>query len=175
MKCPKCGNEISPSDKFCTYCGEKIESVRYCQNCGEPLEGRFCTNCGTDSQQSNSRAEPQPTVVYQAPPPVVTVVQAPPPAPAPSRHQLRCPRCGGTQIQAIDSAPAGTKTSLNLNPFHPFTLTKTKKETKRVSKAKLGAAILTFGTSTILTGGIKSKVGVQVFCSQCGHTWEVKK
>lgn len=171
MKCEKCGGEILPADKFCTNCGEKVETVRYCQNCGEALTGKFCANCGADSQASVPQAVENPTVVYQAPP-VVTVVQAP--APAPSRRQLRCPRCGGTQIQAIDAAPAGTKTSLNLNPLHPFTIANTKKKTKRVSGAKVGAAILTGGMSLFVTG-IHSKVGVQVFCAQCGHTWEVKR
>lgn len=171
MKCPKCGNEISPSDKFCTYCGEKIESVRYCQNCGKPIDGRFCTNCGADSQGNTAPAAKSPTVVYQTPP-VVTVVQA---EPEPSKYQLRCPICGGTKIQVIDAAPAGIQTSRNINPFQPFTFVNVKKARKRVSGAKVAAALFTGGVSMLFTGGVHSKVGVEVFCSQCGHTWEVKK
>lgn len=86
---------------------------------------------------------------------------------------IRCPKCRSHKIQVIDNAPAGVKTSLNLNPLHPFTLTQTKRKNKRLSGAKIGAAIMTCGTSLMFTG-VHSKVGVQVVCTQCGHVWEAK-
>lgn len=83
---------------------------------------------------------------------------------------ISCPNCKGHHIQVINNAPAGTKTKLDLNPLHPFTLTKTVKKEKRISGAKVGAAILTGGTSLLFTG-IHSKVGVQVMCTDCGYVW----
>ena len=86
---------------------------------------------------------------------------------------ITCPNCGGHSIQVIDNAPAGTKTSLDLNPLRPFTLTKTKRKDKRVSGKKVGAAFLTGGVSLLVTG-VHSKVGIQVLCTQCGYVWEAK-
>lgn len=86
---------------------------------------------------------------------------------------LTCPKCGGHKIQVINEAPAGAKTSLDLNPLHPFTLVKTKKKEKRVSGAKLGAALLTGGASLLVTG-VHTKVGIQVLCTECGTVWEAK-
>lgn len=86
---------------------------------------------------------------------------------------VSCPKCGGHHIQVINNSPAGTKTSLNLNPLHPFTPFNTKRKDKRVSGAKVGAAILTGGASLLVTG-VHTKVGVQVMCTDCGSVWEQK-
>lgn len=48
MKCPTCGNEVE--GKFCTQCGTKMpeaKKVNKCTNCGNEFEGNFCTQCGT--------------------------------------------------------------------------------------------------------------------------------
>lgn len=182
MQCPKCGYELSGSDKFCRQCGEKVASdENICKRCGKPISGRFCSNCGMDSQAvapvpisanitpvQEEAVQPvyHQTVIYQQ--------AAPAPQLRPVRGQLRCPRCGGTSIQAIDASPAGTRTSLNVNPFHPLTVFNTKRRDKRLSGAKVGAAFLTGGMSAMVTG-LHTKVGVKVFCLQCGHTWEVRR
>ena len=44
-KCPKCGN--GGNGKFCSNCGEKLDTVKHCTNCGEKVTGKFCANCGT--------------------------------------------------------------------------------------------------------------------------------
>lgn len=52
-KCPKCGFDIYPEDKFCINCGEKIkkeenENNLKCPTCGGIVkkEDKFCFNCG---------------------------------------------------------------------------------------------------------------------------------
>ena len=49
-KCPKCGNNLSPNDKFCMVCGNKIERANplACPECGHVAnpEDKFCLNCG---------------------------------------------------------------------------------------------------------------------------------
>jgi Double zinc ribbon len=58
-RCPSCGVDGGPGDKFCSKCGAsmKIDELPRptaplhvaCANCGVPLsrEARFCTRCGT--------------------------------------------------------------------------------------------------------------------------------
>ena len=57
MYCEKCGKQLKANDKFCIYCGAKVEEeiqeeiqeeCVYCQNCGAVLndDDRFCTSCG---------------------------------------------------------------------------------------------------------------------------------
>ena len=55
MKCSNCDHLVPDGEKFCTNCGQKIESksesnqnTKYCSNCGESMEkdSQFCTNCG---------------------------------------------------------------------------------------------------------------------------------
>lgn len=49
-KCPKCGNIIAPTAKFCTVCGNKIErdNPLACPECGyiTNMGDNFCKNCG---------------------------------------------------------------------------------------------------------------------------------
>lgn len=63
LKCPQCGSQIRPAEKFCNKCGSKVNTepgnlendiasmpieVRKCQNCGmqiTPIE-KFCKKCG---------------------------------------------------------------------------------------------------------------------------------
>ena len=46
--CPKCGHPVEPGDRFCPYCGEMLEVIRYCPQCGFEVKrgDRFCRNCG---------------------------------------------------------------------------------------------------------------------------------
>lgn len=61
--CPKCGNMISPTAKFCTACGSKIERINplacpecgyitnpgdnFCKSCGHKMvQDLYCSNCG---------------------------------------------------------------------------------------------------------------------------------
>lgn len=46
--CPKCGHRVEPGDRFCPYCGEMLEVIRYCPQCGFEVKrgDRFCRNCG---------------------------------------------------------------------------------------------------------------------------------
>lgn len=88
--------------------------------------------------------------------------------------KMKCPKCKGTHICLIDDAPAGYKTSLNLNPLHPLTITKTKKKQKKVvSKGKVAGALMTGGLSLLATGARK-KVNEEWFCMDCGNRWYEK-
>lgn len=48
MNCPKCNAILRPGVKFCTSCGQKIETSATCTQCGAPLKSgaKFCTKCG---------------------------------------------------------------------------------------------------------------------------------
>lgn len=59
ISCPKCGEEVSPSAKFCSSCGTKLSVV--CEVCGTSLKStaKFCTNCGTPVDKN---AKPNKTI-----------------------------------------------------------------------------------------------------------------
>ena len=48
MNCPKCNAILRPGVKFCTSCGQKIETSATCTQCGTPLKSgaKFCIKCG---------------------------------------------------------------------------------------------------------------------------------
>lgn len=53
MKCLQCGAELN-GNKFCTNCGAPAPEETagtVCPNCGEPVDGKFCTKCGTRINQ----------------------------------------------------------------------------------------------------------------------------
>ena len=45
-KCPRCGNAVEKTAKFCKYCG--FTFIRECPNCKKTIAfgARFCSNCG---------------------------------------------------------------------------------------------------------------------------------
>lgn len=47
LKCPNCGVEVDPNDKFCWNCGFSLK-VKKCPNCGAELRpnDKFCRSCG---------------------------------------------------------------------------------------------------------------------------------
>lgn len=51
IKCPSCGTDNDPNNKFCDECGAslKIKTPKLCPNCGQEVgEGKkFCGECGT--------------------------------------------------------------------------------------------------------------------------------
>lgn len=90
-----------------------------------------------------------------------------------SKNKITCPKCGSHDIQIISNdTNMKSSTSLNLNPLKPFTIFDHKKKAK-VSKSKVGAALLTGGASLMFTG-IKNNKHLEVFCTQCGHRWKTK-
>ena len=51
VKCPKCGNALPASAKFCLECGSRIEVLTenemICPSCGKrTAKGKFCMECG---------------------------------------------------------------------------------------------------------------------------------
>jgi len=87
---------------------------------------------------------------------------------------LKCPKCGGTRIQLLSddvNMKVKTKTTLNLNPLKPFTVFDHKTEKKeKTSAAKVGLALMTGGTSLLVTG-TKNKKHNEYHCTDCGHRW----
>jgi hypothetical protein len=58
----------------------------------------------------------------------------------------------------------------------PFCQTKGSVKTKKKKEAspwKMGAAALTFGLSTTLTGTNKQKIQIEARCSTCGQIWDL--
>ncbi len=50
--CQQCGETISSMNKFCPYCGNKINApaARACKNCGSAIKdpkAKFCNECGS--------------------------------------------------------------------------------------------------------------------------------
>jgi len=48
MKCPKCGRENKPKNKYCSSCGEKLDTKIICSSCGKIVQpgSKFCNFCG---------------------------------------------------------------------------------------------------------------------------------
>lgn len=89
-----------------------------------------------------------------------------------------CPKCKSGNIEVWSSGNNIKKTkkstSLNLNPLKPFTLFNHKeKEVKKKSKGKMAAALMTSGTSLLVTG-TKDNKGKELHCNNCGHLWKSK-
>lgn len=85
-----------------------------------------------------------------------------------------CPNCGSANYDIIDEVKY--KTTVNLNPLKPFTLTNTKevkKKKKKLSLGKVALGVATGGTSVLATG-VNKKTGTNCRCRNCGHEW-VKK
>lgn len=86
--------------------------------------------------------------------------------------KLVCPKCKSAMVQmGVIGENYKTKTKLDLNPLHPFTLTKTETKKKK-SAAKLGLGLMTGGMSLLATG--TKKDGTQYHCMNCGHVWTGK-
>lgn len=84
--------------------------------------------------------------------------------------KLKCPKCKSTNLQLLASDKnMKEKTSLNLNPLEPFTVFNKKKK-KKISAAKIGLAMMTWGTSALLTG-TKNNKNNEYFCTNCGNRW----
>lgn len=87
---------------------------------------------------------------------------------------LSCPKCHGHNIDLWDDSKnmkIKQKTSLNLNPLHPFTVFNIKEVKKeKTSAAKVGLGILTGGASLLVTG-TKNKKHNEYFCRDCGNRW----
>lgn len=89
--------------------------------------------------------------------------------------KLNCPKCKGTNIQLFRSdanvKSEKTRTSVNLNPFKPFTLFNKKKKTKlKKSRGKKALSRMTGGASRLVVG-TKDKRSNEYFCSDCGNRW----
>ncbi|MHB8109661.1 MAG: SPFH domain-containing protein [Syntrophorhabdaceae bacterium] len=50
IKCPDCGNPVSPGAQFCQSCGHHLLVVSQCPGCRKnlPANARFCPACGQD-------------------------------------------------------------------------------------------------------------------------------
>lgn len=50
IKCPNCGSDIQPQDKFCPKCGKDTSGQKVCANCKavNTQDAKVCTQCGKD-------------------------------------------------------------------------------------------------------------------------------
>ena len=94
---------------------------------------------------------------------------------------LYCPRCKSSNVQLmndhanIKSTKTKTKVTANLNPLHPLTIANVKTTTKvkkKKSGTKVAAALMSGGTSMMVTGGLKSNKSMQYHCLDCGNTFK---
>lgn len=87
--------------------------------------------------------------------------------------KVKCPKCRGHNITVLSNdINMKNRTSLSLNPLKPFTIFNHKKVEKK-SAAKIGLGVMTGGVSLLLTG-TKKKKHLDMFCSDCGHRFQVK-
>ncbi|KST78017.1 hypothetical protein E34_1540 [Lactococcus lactis subsp. lactis] len=90
---------------------------------------------------------------------------------------LKCPKCKSGNIQLWsnnNNLKTKKTTSLNLNPLKPFTVFNHKeKAVKKNSKGKVVAALITGGTSLLITG-TKDNKGKELHCNNCGNLWKSK-
>ena len=88
--------------------------------------------------------------------------------------RLKCPSCKGSHITLLANdvgLKTEHKTSLDLNPLHPFTVAKTKTVQKeKLSMGKLALGMMTGGASLLVTG-IKQKKHNEYLCQDCGRRW----
>lgn len=47
-QCPSCGAAVGAADRFCSACGQKLETAVFCPACGAKVNAgdRFCSGCG---------------------------------------------------------------------------------------------------------------------------------
>jgi len=139
----------------CSVCGKKIsERAAACVHCGSPNKHVY------KAQQHYIQQPSNPNIAM--------------PKNRNDKGFLICPNCGESHIQIIQTDINMKQQSvLNINPLQPFTLMKHKKK-KKLSGAKTAAAIFTLGLSAPLTGGIRKKEQLEVFCTDCGYRWVTK-
>ncbi|MEN8222145.1 MAG: SPFH domain-containing protein [Acidobacteriota bacterium] len=53
ISCSKCKTVIPAGSKFCSECGNKVETGKFCSKCGVPLaaDAKFCSGCGEKVQK----------------------------------------------------------------------------------------------------------------------------
>lgn len=137
-----------------------------CAECGKEFSDKAgaCPNCGCPVETTKDFAEPKKKKGF-----FKKLMDE-----AENYGGLTCPKCRGHNIDLWSNTAnmkIKQKTSLDLNPLHPFTLVNTKevKKEKR-SAAKVGLAIMTGGTSALITGTKKKKHN-EYYCRDCGNRW----
>jgi Double zinc ribbon len=57
-RCPDCGKELRPSDRFCSVCGSSLVRDDRCSACRSPLDpdDRFCATCGHPRRSNDASA-----------------------------------------------------------------------------------------------------------------------
>ena len=84
MKCPKCGHQVSDTEKFCGKCGAEMPEYLYvCPKCfkGYNEERKFCGECGTELK-STAKA-------------VNSSTEKP-------KELIKCPQCGAFNFEGTE-------------------------------------------------------------------------
>lgn len=171
MKCPKCGDELRRSKKdpnygLCDNCRLKFKWVEddyddYEEYVEEKPSIKSIEEKKSFFSQVVDDAEKHRNSVKER-------------KEKKNSNILSCPKCKGHNIDLwSDTAnmKVKQKTTINLNPLKPFTIFETKTVQKeKKSAAKVGLAIMTGGTSALITG-TKKKNHNEYYCRDCGHRW----
>ncbi|MBD3193340.1 MAG: CPBP family intramembrane metalloprotease [Candidatus Heimdallarchaeota archaeon] len=68
ITCPSCLGENLASNKFCNFCGYRLDGRIKCLNCGqEPKLNPFCSFCGAPLMRAQSSTPPQPYIEAPSP------------------------------------------------------------------------------------------------------------
>lgn len=97
MKCKFCNTENAEGATFCCNCGKRIDNKIICASCGTAFIGRFCPNCG---KQSEANAQPAP-VHYTQPAPYSQPAPYTQPAPAPYAQPAPAPAPAAVQEEPL--------------------------------------------------------------------------
>lgn len=140
IKCPECGKEISDKVKQCIHCGFPMEKcknieIKYecdmekCSYCGYANKAGvdYCSGCGKRIspyvQTKKSMVDRFTDSVYHT-----FGFEAGDDLARNDIKKKSCPQCGGTNFHSfvedkiIREGKVKSTTSLNLNPFKPFTV-----------------------------------------------------
>ena len=53
--CPKCGKPVN--GKFCSDCGTEVAPAKTCPKCGKEVAGKFCSDCGTNVEETEEKKD----------------------------------------------------------------------------------------------------------------------
>jgi TM2 domain-containing membrane protein YozV len=85
MFCSSCGKSVEINARFCSGCGQQVNSGSFCSACGSPNNAlnQVCSNCGVNLTRDPAGPTPQ----YVAAPPLFTPPVPPIPAAQPQSNR----------------------------------------------------------------------------------------
>ncbi len=175
--CPECGKEFSDRAPACPKCGCPTDEMYFDEEV-ECFEEDYLDDEDDEDEGEAPTKEKKgfwgTMIEMQKEADRYQLEKSQRPKEIKSKGGLKCPKCKGHNIDLWSNTAnmkVKQKTSLNLNPLHPLTIVNTKEVKKeKKSAAKIGLAMMTGGTSLLVTGTHNKKHN-EYYCKDCGHRW----